>query len=62
MMDYREATTGGTVPGELNHTYGLLEERYNCLYSNWDWFITAGDAPGNPGCRMAAIIRRVEQN
>lgn len=66
MMDYLEETgnavMGGTAPGELNHAYGLLEERYDCLCSNWDWFLTAGDVPGKAGCRMAAIIRRVEQN
>ncbi|MEW6276269.1 MAG: hypothetical protein AB1556_14305 [Bacillota bacterium] len=65
-MDYREVTgdnlMGGASPGELNHAYGLLEERYSCLRSNWDWFSKAGNVPGTPGCRMAAIIRRVEQN
>lgn len=29
------------TPAELNAAYARLEERYNCLRSNWEWFVKA---------------------
>ncbi|MDN5326269.1 MAG: hypothetical protein PWP41_965 [Moorella sp. (in: firmicutes)] len=37
------------TPAELNAAYGRLEERYNCLRSNWEWFTR----PIIPGWLMA---------
>lgn len=45
-------------PAELNEAYARLEERYNCLRSNWEWFVKADYAPD----RMGSILSRVEQN
>lgn len=30
---------------ELNEAYARLDERYNCLRSNWEWFCRADYVP-----------------
>lgn len=42
----------------LNEMYGRLEEEYNTLRSNWEWFV-AGNSPVDP---LYRILARVEQN
>ena len=54
---------GVSSEAELNLAYALAETSYCCLNSNWEWFAAPQKTlPGNPGCRLASIIRRVEQN
>ncbi|MEW6276702.1 MAG: hypothetical protein AB1556_16540 [Bacillota bacterium] len=53
---------GVSSAAELNQAYALAEVSYSCLRSNWEWFAAPAKVPGNPGCRLASIIRRVEQN
>ncbi|AKX94514.1 hypothetical protein [Neomoorella thermoacetica] len=45
------------TPAELNAAYARLEERYNCLRSNWEWFTKAGYSRV-----VADPAGRVEQN
>ncbi|MGI9860186.1 hypothetical protein SDD30_02215 [Moorella naiadis] len=44
-----EVEYAGVLPaltaGELNEAYARLEERYNCLRSNWEWFCRADYVP-----------------
>ncbi|BCV21963.1 hypothetical protein [Moorella sp. Hama-1] len=42
---------------ELNEAYARLDERYNCLRSNWDWFRRADYTPV-----AADPAGRVDQN
>ncbi|KYH32318.1 hypothetical protein [Neomoorella mulderi] len=41
---------------ELNAAYARLDERYNCLRSNWDWFVGADYSPHEKA------LCRVDQN
>ncbi|MGI9950989.1 hypothetical protein V3F56_01410 [Moorellaceae bacterium AZ2] len=43
---------------ELNEAYARLEERYNGLRSNWEWFVREDYRPD----KNTSILRRVEQN
>lgn len=43
---------------ELNEAYGRLEEEYNTLRSNWEWFIGENSSK-DP---VYEILRKIEQN
>ncbi|SMB98909.1 hypothetical protein SAMN00808754_2625 [Thermanaeromonas toyohensis ToBE] len=43
---------------ELNEAYGRLEEKYNNLRSNWEWFIGENSLK-DP---IYQILARIEQN
>ncbi|MBE3581467.1 MAG: hypothetical protein IMW96_07550 [Thermoanaerobacteraceae bacterium] len=45
-------------PEELNEAYARLEERYNGLRSNWEWFVKED----NRVDRTAGVLRRVDEN
>ncbi|MDN5347412.1 MAG: hypothetical protein PWP65_976 [Clostridia bacterium] len=45
-------------PPELDEVYASLEERYNCLRSNWDWFASSNCCQ-DP---IESVFLRTEQN
>ncbi|HBT47314.1 MAG TPA: hypothetical protein DEA73_05485 [Peptococcaceae bacterium] len=60
VMAWESGEPGRAVlsPKELNEAYARLEERYNSLRSNWEWFVKEDGRAD----RTAAVVRRVDQN
>ncbi|QGP90796.1 hypothetical protein MGLY_01070 [Neomoorella glycerini] len=54
-VEYKQALPTLTV-AELNEAYARLDERYNCLRSNWDWYMGADYSPHDKA------LCRVDQN
>ncbi|GEA16141.1 MULTISPECIES: hypothetical protein [Neomoorella] len=54
-VEYKRVLPALTV-NELNEAYARLDERYNCLRSNWEWFVGAAYSPYDKA------QSRVEQN
>lgn len=54
-VEYKQALPALSY-AELNDAYARLEERYNCLRSNWEWF------KGTVYNPCEAALKRVDQN
>lgn len=44
---------------QLNKAYQEFEQRFNCLSSNWEWFISTCECDNDP---YQEVQRRIEQN